>query len=80
MPTVTAATTAASTATTQVNGTKAAAIAITRPVAQAARVARRGGWVNIRPASRAISGIRANTTAVPSRPAAMAPIAMGSSA
>ena len=80
MPTVTAATTAARTATTQINGTKAAAIAMVRPVAQAARLARLGGWVNIRPASRAISGSSAKTTAVPSRPAATAPIAIGSSA
>ncbi len=80
MPTVTAASTAARTATTQINGTKAAAIAIVRPVAQAARLARLGGWVNMRPASRAISGSRAKTTAVPSRPAATVPIAIGSSA
>ncbi len=79
-PTAAAATTAASTATIQVSGTKAAAIAIVRPVAQAARRARRGGSVNILAASRAISGSRAKATAVPSRPAAMAPIATGSSA
>ena len=71
---------AATRATTQISGTNAAATAIVRPVAQAARRARLGGKVSIRPPSRAIAGISTKTTAVPIRPAAIAPIATGSSA
>ncbi len=76
----TAASRAASTATTQISGAKAAAIATTRPVAQAARRARRGGSVKIRAASTAMTGMRTKTTAEPKRPAATAPMPTGSSA
>ena len=76
----TAATSAARTAMTQISGTKAAAIAMTRPAAQAARRARRGASVKIRAASSAISGMRAKTTAEPKRPAATAPMPTGSRA
>ena len=76
----TAASSAPRTATTQISGTKAAAIATTSPVAHAARRARRGASVKIRAASRAISGMRAKTTAEPNRPAATAPMPTGSSA
>ncbi len=71
---------AAATAMTQVSGTNAVATARNRPVAQAARRARRPGAVKIRAASMPISGISANTTAAPNRPAATAPMPTGSSA
>ena len=79
-PRVTAASTAAATATTQISGTNAAAMARNRPVAQAARRARRPAAVNIRAATMPMSGISANTTAAPNRPAATAPMPTGSSA
>ena len=75
-----AATPAAISAITQTSGTNAVATATPRPVAQAARRASRGGWVNIRAAVSAISGRSTKTTAVPIRPAAIDPIATGSSA
>ena len=68
------------TAIGQINGTKAAATATSRPVAQAARRARRGGPVSIRPTAMPMSGSRTKAMAVPSRPVATAPIATGSSA
>jgi hypothetical protein len=71
---------APTTPTTQISGTKAAAIATTRPVAQAARRARRGASVKIRAASMAMTGMRTNTTAEPKRPPATAPMPTGSSA
>ena len=62
------------------SGTKAAATAVSRPAAHAARRARLGGPVSIRPAAMPMSGSRTKATAVPMRPAATAPIATGSSA
>ena len=51
-----------------------------QPAAHAARRARLGGPVSIRPTAMPMSGSRTKTTAVPIRPAATAPIATGSSA
>src|ERR1035437_8811193 len=51
LPKATAPSPAASTAATHTSGTKAAAIATTRPVAHAARLARRRGWVRVRAAT-----------------------------
>ena len=62
------------------SGTNAAPTVTARPVAHAARLASLGGWLNIRPASSPISGMSTNATALPSRPAEMAPKAIGSSA
>src|SRR5580692_6410985 len=76
----TTAASAASTAIGQTNGTKAAAIAMIRPVAHAARRAARGGAASIRPIMRPASGSSTKATAVARRPAATAPIATGSSA
>ncbi len=71
---------AATTAIGQISGTKAAAIAISRPAAHAARRAARGGPARIRPVMMPTSGSSTKATAVPTRPAATAPIATGSSA
>ena len=79
-PKASAARQAAISAITQTSGTNAAATATPSPVAQAARRASRGGWVNIRAAIMAISGSSTKTTAVPIRPAATAPVATGSRA
>jgi hypothetical protein len=65
------------------SGTNAAPTATPSPVPHAARRATAGlagRAVTIRAAARPMSGSRANATAVPSRPAAMAPVATGSSA
>ena len=70
----------AATAITQTSGTKAAATATSRPVAQAARRARRRPWVKTRAATTVINGSRTSTSAVPRRPAATAPMPTGSSA
>ena len=75
-----AAATAAITATGQASGTKAAATAVSRPAAQAARRATCGGAVSTRPTMAPISGSSTKATAVPIRPAARAPVATGSSA
>src|SRR5712692_5228822 len=75
-----AATHAAMTAISHTSGTNAVATATLRPVAQAARRASRGGWVNIRAAVSAISGSSTKTTAVPILPSATDPMATGSSA
>ncbi len=72
--------TAARIAIGHTSGTKAAATAVSRPAAHAARRARLGGPVSIRPAAMPMSGSRTKATAVPMRPAATAPIATGSSA
>ncbi len=72
--------TAATTAIGQMSGTKAAATAMSRPAAHAARRARRGGPASIRPTAMPMSGSRTKATSVPIRPAATAPIATGSSA
>ena len=68
------------TAITHTSGTNAAAIATSRPVAQAARRACRGCSVSIRPAVQAMAGRSMKTTAVPNLPAATAPVATGSRA
>ncbi len=65
---------------THASGTNAAAIAVSSPVAQAARRAARGEEVSIRAAAWASSGNRMKAVVVPSRPAATAPIATGSKA
>ncbi len=72
--------TAATTAIGQISGTKAAATAMSRPAAHAARRASRGGPASIRPTAMPMSGSRTKATRVPIRPAATAPIATGSSA
>ncbi len=59
------------------SGTKAAPTVTARPVAHAARRACFGERVNIWPASRPMRGISTKATALPRRPAAMAPKAMG---
>ena len=74
------ATTAPATAIGHSSGTNAAATVTARPVAHAARLASFGGWLNMRPACSPISGMSTNATALPSRPAEMAPNAIGSNA
>src|SRR5271168_887321 len=71
---------AATAAIAQTSGTKAAAIATSKPDAHAARRAARGDPVSIRLIVIPVSGSRTKATAVPMRPAATAPIATGSSA
>src|SRR6202167_3135805 len=77
---------AATTAIAQINGTNAAATAISRAAAQAAlRVVNRDGTVEdgpvrTRPRAMPMSGSRTKATAVPILPAATAPMATGSSA
>ena len=72
--------TAATTATGQASGTKAAVTAVSRPAAQAARVAVRLFPVSTRPARTPMSGSSTKATTVPIRPAATAPVATGSRA
>src|SRR5262249_43472936 len=67
-------------ASAQSNGTKAAAIATSNPVAHAARPAGGPDCVSIRPACVTISGSSTKATAVPNRPDAITPVATGSSA
>ena len=76
----TPATTAPTTAIGHNSGTNAAPTVTARPVAHAARRASFGGWLSIRPASIPMSGISTNATALPIRPAEIAPNATGSSA
>ncbi len=64
----------------QSSGTNAAAMATSRPVAQAARPARGPDSVNIRTACATTSGSNTNATAVPNLPEAITPVATGSRA